>query len=205
MKTRPENHGRPTCYCCFRPCAHCICSLIESFTAHCDILVLQHPHERRKYHGSAKLVTSAIRNATLLRGIVIPEEEFRLAVRGRAPVLLFPCLRASPCEEVVLQANHLLIALDGTWSEARKIYNRNPYLHNLPALSFAAKHKSNYRIRKQPKPGCLSTVESIAYALLAVTPLEKRESFRRSYLSLLEAFASIIDRQLQYFPRMLGA
>ena len=52
---RGAMHGRPTCYRCYRPESHCVCGLVPPFEAHCGLLVLQHPHERRKYYSTARL------------------------------------------------------------------------------------------------------------------------------------------------------
>jgi hypothetical protein len=42
----------------------------------------------------------------------------------------------------------LFILLDGTWSEARKMFNHSPYLNALPVLSLAPAEGSQYRLRR---------------------------------------------------------
>lgn len=62
-----------------------------------------------------------------------------------------------------------LIVLDGTWSKAKRIYVENPWLKLLPHLKLELDKVSMYNgVRLQPKAGCLSTIESIVYALKAV-------------------------------------
>lgn len=63
--------GRPTCYSCFRPKSHCVCGTVSPIEAHCNLLILQHPNEWRKY-STAKLVTKTIVNARTLRGVRLP-------------------------------------------------------------------------------------------------------------------------------------
>jgi DTW domain-containing protein YfiP len=42
----------------------------------------------------------------------------------------------------------LFILLDGTWSEARKMFSRSPYLNAMPVLSLAPAETSQYRLRR---------------------------------------------------------
>ena len=135
-QTEPNPEGRPTCYGCFRPTTHCVCRLIEPFKAHSNILILQHPHERKKYYSTAKLVLGAVTNSKLLRGIAFQEQILREAIGDKTPYLLFPGEAALDCEQVVLDESHTIIVIDGTWSEAGKILRRNPLLTQFPSLSF---------------------------------------------------------------------
>ncbi|KAL3690049.1 hypothetical protein R1sor_016358 [Riccia sorocarpa] len=65
-----------------------------------------------------------------------------------------------------------LIVLDGTWSKAKRLFYVNPWLHNLPHHRLPpSKGSSRYGIiRKEPKPGCMSTIESIVMALEILEP-----------------------------------
>ncbi|KAL2632118.1 hypothetical protein R1flu_016804 [Riccia fluitans] len=65
-----------------------------------------------------------------------------------------------------------LIILDGTWSKAKRIFYENPWLHSLPHYRLPpSKGSSRYGIiRKEPKPGCMSTIESIVMALQTLEP-----------------------------------
>jgi DTW domain-containing protein len=42
----------------------------------------------------------------------------------------------------------LFILLDGTWSEARKMFSRSPYLNHMPVLSLTPDEASKYRLRR---------------------------------------------------------
>ncbi len=42
----------------------------------------------------------------------------------------------------------LFILLDGTWSEARKMFRKSPYLDHLPVLSLAPTWASRYKLRR---------------------------------------------------------
>lgn len=83
-----------------------------------------------------------------------------------------------------------LIVLDGTWSKARRIYFENPWLQSIPHYKLSLSSPSLYEgVRKQPKPGCLSTLESIVYALKVLEPETKGID------GLLEVFDSMIEDQ----------
>ncbi|XP_062018170.1 uncharacterized protein LOC133734561 [Rosa rugosa] len=86
-------------------------------------------------------------------------------------VLLFPskeAVSASDLEALDIKVKNLIV-LDGTWSKAKRMYVENPWLKLLPHLRLDLDKLSLYNeVRVQPKPGFLSTIESIVYALKAV-------------------------------------
>lgn len=192
----PHPGGRPTCYGCFRPQTHCVCTLISPFTAHCNILILQHPNERFKYYGTAKLVLRALTNAALLRGVEFQAAELQNALVGQRPYLLFPSKEAHDCESVPLDATNTVIVVDGTWDEAKKILFRNPILKTVPHLTFNKPLRSNYRIRKQPRDHYLSTIESIGHLLKLNAEVSGVKS--TEYDALFTGFQRMVERQLKY-------
>ena len=194
--------GRPTCFLCMRPETHCVCKLVSPFMAHCNILILQHPHERKKYYGTAKLALRALTNAKLLRGIQFEEGEIERATAGRDAYVLYPSKDAVDCETVSLSHNSTVIVIDGTWPEAGKIIHRNPYLKKIPALTFKRDIRSQYRIRKQPKDYCLSTIECIGHLLKLNAQATHSTSHVEEYDRLFEGFDRMIEQQLMHFPRM---
>ncbi|MBN8571220.1 MAG: DTW domain-containing protein [Ignavibacteria bacterium] len=113
-----------------RPESHCLCSLLPHFRAQCNIAILQHPAERRKYHGTARMVTLAIDNARLKRCLYFAPGELEQMFEGQNPYILFPCAEAIDCEQVELTERDTVIAIDGTWSEAGKVLNRNLHLRS---------------------------------------------------------------------------
>lgn len=186
---------RTICYECFRPQGHCVCNLVEPFDAHCKILILQHFHERKKYYGTAKIVAKGIRNCTVLRGIVFSPEQLNL---DSNTYLLYPGKTAQDASTVRLEQNHTVIVIDGTWDEASKIVFNNPILKTLPCLTFTEPIRSTYRIRKQPKPHFLSTIESIAHLLRINASATGRDS--SAYVRLLDGFNEMVEKQLSFVP-----
>ena len=198
----PRNRSRPTCFSCLRPTSHCVCDLVAPFEAHTNILVMQHPHEWRKYYSSTKLVFRAIKNSRYVRGVVFDESQIAHATRGQRVHLLYPSTDARDCEAVPLTTDDTVIVIDGTWDEAQKILFRNPFLRSFPALSFSRPLRSQYRIRKQPKAHCLSTLESVGHLLMLNAAAQGMHHKIAAYRSLFEGFEKMINQQLQYWPRI---
>lgn len=195
---------RPTCYECFRPFTHCICKLVNRFSAHCNILIVQHPNERRKYYNTAKLLLKALENSSLLRGIEFSDDVWEKRLKGQNGYLLFPSANALDLSDVTLGIDDTVVVVDGTWSEAGKIVSRNKWLHNLPKVSFRVPIRSNYRIRKQPKEHYLSTLESVAYLLKQNALGSRYENVVSRYDEILTAFDRMVENQLKYWPRSVN-
>ncbi|BBB26340.1 conserved hypothetical protein [Amphritea japonica ATCC BAA-1530] len=53
------------------------------------------------------------------------------------------------------------IVIDGTWQEAQKIYNKSPYLKDLPKVKIETSIESIYKLRRNQRPNCLCTAESV--------------------------------------------
>jgi DTW domain-containing protein YfiP len=80
-------------------------------------------------------------------------------------VLLFPNEKSVGLDSVDCEVKNLIV-LDGTWGKAQRMYNENPWLKLLPHLKLDSKQESLYsEVRHEPKSGCLSTIESIIFAL----------------------------------------
>ncbi len=60
----------------------------------------------------------------------------------------------------------LFVLLDGTWSEARKMFRKSPYLDHLPVLSLHPEDMvSNYRLRRSTRETHFCTAEVAALCL----------------------------------------
>ena len=72
-----------------------------------------------------------------------------------------------PMPMPILNPKPLFILLDATWSEARKMFRKSPYLDALPVLSLQAGQLSTYRLRRSTHDAHLCTSE-VAAACLAL-------------------------------------
>ncbi|XP_021758613.1 uncharacterized protein LOC110723572 [Chenopodium quinoa] len=120
-------------------------------------------------------------------------EEFQIMVPPGS-ALLFPAQKAMPAEAVDFEVKNLIV-LDGTWSKANRMYNENPWLKIIPSVRLDMEKLSMFsEVRRQPKPGYLSTIESIVYALEALGGSEKLEGLD----NLLDVFESMVKDQRRF-------
>jgi len=59
----------------------------------------------------------------------------------------------------------LFVLLDGTWSEARKMFNKSRYLDGLPVLSLHPGQASHYRLRRAARDNHFCTAEVAGFCL----------------------------------------
>ncbi|MGE0615689.1 MAG: tRNA-uridine aminocarboxypropyltransferase [Bacteriovoracia bacterium] len=70
-----------------------------------------------------------------------------------------------------------IVLLDGTWSQAKALWWRNAWLLKLNRAILTPPRRSLYgKLRKEPRPECLSTLETAAYALTALGDTAEHEA-----------------------------
>jgi DTW domain-containing protein YfiP len=188
--------ARASCYRCFKPRVACICSAIHRVDNRTPVTILQHPRERFHALGTARIARLGLARTQV--EWCAPWEDAG-AIRDRLPsgaALLYPApgardLAALPRAE---HPRHL-VAIDGTWFLARKIYDAHAWLRALPHVALTPSRPSGYGdIRRAPQAHCLATVEAIVDALRILEPDTP------GFDGLLAAFATMIDRQAAYRP-----
>lgn len=86
------------------------------------------------------------------------------------PYIVFPGEFVAP-ERVVTDVKAeagkrpLFILLDATWTEARKMFRKSPYLSHLPVLSLEPEQMSRYRLRRSKRDDHFCTAEVAALCL----------------------------------------
>ena len=157
-----------------------------------DMIILQHPRESRHPLNTARILELGIGNCEIWVGEDFSGHSGLLkTLAEKSCYLLFPGANAKASQDV-LQAGmpEVLIILDGTWRKARKMYYCNPPLQQLPSMVLTDLTLSDYRIRKAPGAGALSTVEA------AVTLLRQASRDRDAHQQLLDTFSLMIDQQI---------
>ncbi|MBK9264167.1 MAG: DTW domain-containing protein [Polyangiaceae bacterium] len=167
---------QPACDVCRRPRVACVCDRIVSFPTERRVLILQHPQEQDALLGSAQILVASLPKAKLVIGLswrnlghALGEED----VDARKWAVLFPdreaegnqltSRRGTPLDPKNLEG---IIVLDGTWSRAKSLWWRNPWLNKLNRMSLTPKNPSIYgRLRAEPRREYVSTLESVAAAL----------------------------------------
>ncbi len=91
---------------------------------------------------------------------------------------------------LILKGIEGIVALDGTWSQSKALWWRNPWLLKLQRAYLVPKRPSAYgKQRKEPRPECLSTIESIAETLTFLNePPEVEANLREVFDRLLAGF-----------------
>jgi DTW domain-containing protein YfiP len=175
-----------------------VCDRIVSHPTDRRILLLQHPQEQDALLGSAQILVASLPKAKLVIGLswrnlahALGEEE----VDVRRWAVLFPD-RESPGNQVVTRDGKIvdpaalqgIVALDGTWSKAKTLWWRNPWLSKLNRLTLKPTKPSIYgRLRAEPRREYVSTLESVAAALtLCGEPPEVEVDLARVFRTLVQ-------------------
>lgn len=155
------------------------------------ILVLQHPQEKREPRATAAAAVGALRRAKLVAGLSWPNLEravgrrvdprrWGVAYLGSARPAALAAARGEQRDifvigrdgapvrdpEPVLAALEGVVLLDGTWSQAKTLWWRNPWLLKLHRLVLNPPAPARLdRLRREPRREALSTLEAAALVL----------------------------------------
>ena len=93
----------------------------------------------------------------------------------------------------------IVFVLDGTWKSVRKMIRLSKNLARLPMICFDPPAPSAYRIRREPRPQCYSTIEAIHQVIdLFVIGNTAHIPSSRPHDTMLGVLRSVTDRQLTY-------
>lgn len=192
--TGPATH-RERCYRCMRPRGHCVCAGLSSVATRTAVVILQHPQEKRHPFGTARLVGLCLPNARVhtvyggLRGDLHCPLELPVDT-----AVLYPHPRAEDLAAVARSGSppSTLLALDGTWAHAKRLYAENPWLQRLRHVRLHPSEPSRYRIRREPQADYVSTLEAVVAALRLLEPATVGLD------ALTAAFDRMIDRQVEH-------
>ncbi len=151
------------------------------------VLVLQHPQEKKEVLATAAATCAMLRRAALVVGLSWPTLARALgrpADAGQWAVLYLGSARAAAFglereivvldragmraadQDAMLRGLEGVVLLDGSWSEAKTLWWRNPWLLRLRRLVLNPRHRSRFgRVRREPRREALSTLEAAALLL----------------------------------------
>ncbi|HET9956693.1 MAG TPA: tRNA-uridine aminocarboxypropyltransferase [Polyangiaceae bacterium] len=197
----------PACEVCSRPKVACVCDRVVQYETQRRVLILQHPQEQDALLGSAQLLVACLPKVKLVVGLSWRNLAHALGEESVDPkrwAVLFPdrdspgnCVtgRGGPIDPAQLEG---IIALDGTWSKAKTLWWRNPWLNKLHRLTLTPSKPSIYgRMRVEPRREFVSTLESVSAALtLCGEPPEIETGLSRIFRTLVQRVrdANIIPR-----------
>lgn len=161
------------CERCRVPFSHCLCPWLPTIESDCGVCLLMHDIEPLKPSNTGWLIADVVRDTfafTWQRTGVDPRLLALLADPQWQPLLIFPGEYAES-RRVVEQVERenakrpLFVLLDATWTEARKMFRKSPYLDGLPVLSLRPEVLSRYRLRRSTRSDHLCTAEVAALCL----------------------------------------
>ncbi|UTW08725.1 tRNA-uridine aminocarboxypropyltransferase [Pseudomonas benzenivorans] len=153
--------------------SHCLCTWRPRVEAQSAVCLLMHDIEALKPSNTGWLIADVVGDTSAfgwLRTEVDAGLPALLAEPQWQPYLVFPGEYAAP-ERVVSEVEvapgkrPLFVLLDATWTEARKMFRKSPYLDHLPVLSFKPEQLSRYRLRRSTRGDHLCTAEVAALCL----------------------------------------
>ncbi|CAN5186563.1 tRNA-uridine aminocarboxypropyltransferase [soil metagenome] len=166
---------KPRCDACRLMQSHCMCDLQSSVATRSAICLLMAEFEPLKPSNTGWLVADVVPDTsafTWSRTSVDPALVALLADPLRQPYVVFPA-EFSDAARVLHDLDSsdaqirppLFVLLDGTWSEARKMFRKSPYLAHLPVLSLHPGQLSRYRLRRSSRDHHFCTSEVAALCL----------------------------------------
>jgi DTW domain-containing protein YfiP len=196
---------------CHKPLPLCICDSVVPLQSRLLLLILQHPQEQDRALGTARLAALHFANAVVKVGLSWPSLAKALgrpvADPSRWAVLYLGSAKAAeldPGREVlalnrkgevaenqraILERIEGIVLLDGTWSQAKALWWRNPWMLKCQRVILGPKRPSAYgELRREPRRDGLSTLEAAA---LLISALEKRPE---TASALQAAFARMLAR-----------
>jgi DTW domain-containing protein YfiP len=191
---------------CLKPSSICVCDRATPLETRVRVLILQHPQEQDIALGSARLATVALSRAALRIGLSWPSlsDAAGAEVDRSRWAVVYPSSLPRPLEAAEQDESCLIldakgrrrrpeeiegiVVLDGTWTQAKALWWRNPWLVRLHRIVLSPKEPSIYgRLRREPKRSYLSTVESIAEALQGLGEEgEVRAQLRRLFRTMVQ-------------------
>ena len=169
----PRGSHAPRCLSCRVLFSHCLCALRPQVTTRAGMCLIMCDMEPLKPSNTGWLIADVVPDTAAFgwsRTEVDPALLTLLADPQWTPYLVFPGEYVAP-ERVVTEVpvvpgkRPLFVLLDATWSEARKMFRKSPYLNHLPVLSLQPEQLSRYRLRRSTRDEHLCTSEVAALCL----------------------------------------
>jgi len=176
---------------CLKVLPLCICDSVTPINNRISILILQHPQEQDRTLGTARLTALHFKNAVVRVGLSWPSLAKALG-RPVANPAHWAVLYLGSARVADLQADHEVVALnrkgemaenqraaldaiegivllDGTWSQAKALWWRNPWMLKCQRVILNPARPSRYgRLRREPRRDSLSTLEAAAMVLASL-------------------------------------
>ena len=210
---------------CLKPKPLCICDSVTPIESRISLLILQHPQEQDRALGTARLAALHFRNAVVKIGLSWPSLSKALGRPvgdpSRWAVLYLGSASVADLEtdadivainrrgeladnqRAILQRIEGIVLLDGTWSQAKALWWRNPWMLKCQRVILGRLAPSRYgRLRREPRRDGLSTIEAAA---MLIAHLEQRPdieaTLNRSFERMLTRYRDVQETMPELAPR----
>ncbi|MCS2149569.1 tRNA-uridine aminocarboxypropyltransferase [Scandinavium manionii] len=160
------------CQRCLLPLKQCLCETLMPSAARSRFCLVMFDTEPMKPSNTGRLIADILPDTEAFQwSRTEPPQALLDLVRNPdyQPMVVFPASYAGAEREVITAPPSgkppLFIMLDGTWTEARKMFRKSPYLDGLPVISVDLSRVSAYHLRAAQAEGQYCTAE-VAIALL---------------------------------------
>jgi DTW domain-containing protein len=193
------------CLVCRRRLRTCLCEFIQPFATESRFLILMHPMEFKKEKvGTGRFSHLILKNSRILVDVGFDENKDFLKLLSDPEYetyVLYPGEKVINLSQENPEASELsrkrlqFVVIDGTWPCAKKMMKLTTTLHHYPRVSFTTQRRSEFKVKHQPLPECLSTVESLHQVILELNRL-KRETSENKEENLMDVFRKSVDQQI---------
>ncbi|MGL5450868.1 MAG: tRNA-uridine aminocarboxypropyltransferase [Aeromonas sp.] len=165
----------------------CACQWRPELKAEAGFCLLMYDSEPMKPSNTGRLIADVLPQTTWAflwsRTAPHPQLLALLADPSWQPYVVFPACEKDPARltgEVTLAEGKrpLFILLDGTWPEARKMFNMSPYLNDFPVLAIKPDALSTYGMRVAHCDEHLCTAEVAACVLEVAGQLQAGQALQ---------------------------
>lgn len=191
------------CLQCRRRIRTCVCEKLRPFGTSTRFIILMHPMEYKKEKvGTGRFSHLILKNSKIIVDVGFdknPEYQAVLRDEDYESFVLYPgdqSLNLSGEGVVLSPKKKQIFVIDGTWACAKKMMKLTTSLHDLPRVSFRSDRVSEFMVKHQPIPGCLSTAESLHQLLLEMNRLGLEQTENQEE-NLMEVFRETVKQQLE--------
>lgn len=184
---------------------HCFCFAFKALEIESTVSLIVHVRELKLTSNTAQFIREMLPTNSHfdVRGHVEgPLDLAPVMARPGRPLFLYPNESAQELGDD-FKARHPgpyhLIVPDGNWHQARKVYQREPLLKDVPTVKLPSGIIGEYALRKAPQPSYVSTFEAVAHALGVL----ESEKVRDELMTFFRIFVkSVMHSRKDFFGKL---
>ena len=198
------NDTREKCYSCYRPKSSCMCEYINKIETNTKFVLLMHPKEFKKTkNGTGRFTHISLPNSSLFIGIDFNKHPLINEMINNPTnncFVLYPGVNSIKLNSVNIQEENktnIIFIIDSTWPCSKKILAVSKNISGLQKISFEHTKSSAFKIKTQPNPYCLSTIESTLCVLELLNQHKIENIEDKNFEKFLEPFTQMVEYQVE--------